>query len=95
MGSYLSYQNVKIFFFFLSLSLKVVNCNLKTKTLYFINVSTKWWDSYRDDFPELKIFAIRILSLTCSSSGCESNWSEFGIVRTNDFGKLSPPPPLY
>ena len=43
---------------------------------------------------ELKNFAIRILSLTCSSLGCESNWSAFGIVRTNEFGKLSPPPPL-
>ena len=57
--------------------------------MYFINVSTKWWDSYGDDFLELKIFAIRILSLTYSSSGCESNWSTFGIVRQNDFGILS------
>ena len=45
-------------------------------------------DSYRDDFLELKIFAIRILSLTYNSSGCESNWSTFGIVRLNDFGIL-------
>ncbi|XLR61736.1 hypothetical protein S83_012408, partial [Arachis hypogaea] len=27
--------------------------------------------------PELKKFAIRVLSLTCSSSGCERNWSAF------------------
>ena len=26
----------------------------------------------------------------CSSLGCESNWSTFGIVRPNDFGILSP-----
>ena len=57
--------------------------------MYFINISTKWWDSYRDDFLELKIFAIRILSLTYSSLGCESNWSTFGIVKPNDFGILS------
>ena len=38
----------------------------------------------------MKIFAIRILSLTYSSSSCESNWSTFGIVRPNDFGILSP-----
>ena len=58
--------------------------------MYFINVSTKWWDLYEDDFLELKNIAIRILSLTYSSSGCESNWSTFGIVRPNDFGILSP-----
>ena len=58
--------------------------------MYFINVSTKWWDSYGDDFLELKIFAIRILSLTYSSLGYKSNWSTFGIVRPNDFGILSP-----
>ena len=31
-----------------------------------------------------------LLSLTYSSSGCESNWSTFGIVRQNDSGILSP-----
>ena len=46
--------------------------------------------THGDDFLELKIFAIRILSLTYSSSGCESNWSTFGIVRPNDFGILFP-----
>lgn len=30
----------------------------------------KWWDSYGDKCPELQIFAIRVLSLTCSLSGC-------------------------
>ena len=44
----------------------------------------------RNDFLELKIFVIRILNLTYSSLGCESNWSTFGIVRPNDFGILSP-----
>ena len=58
--------------------------------MYFINVSTKWWDSYVDDFLVLKFLAIRILSLTYSSLGCESNWITFGIVRPNDFSILSP-----
>ena len=43
-----------------------------------------------DDFLELQIFAIRILSLTYNSSSCESNWSTFGMVRPNNFGILSP-----
>ena len=40
-----------------------------------------WWDAYGDGCPELKRLAIRILSLTCSSSGCERNWSAFEMVR--------------
>ena len=40
----------------------------------------EWWDSYGDGCSELKKFAIRILSLTCSSSGCERNWSAFEMV---------------
>ncbi|KAK8931186.1 hypothetical protein KSP39_PZI016912 [Platanthera zijinensis] len=41
-----------------------------------------WWDSYGDNCPELKKFAIRVLSLTCSSSGCERNWSAFEMVSS-------------
>ena len=44
--------------------------------------STAWWDSYGDEHLELQRFAIRVLSLTCSSSGCERNWSAFEMVRT-------------
>lgn len=40
-----------------------------------------WWDSYGFEHPELRNFAIRILSLTCSSSGCERNWSAFEMVK--------------
>ena len=34
---------------------------------------TKWWDSYRDECLEPQKFAIRGVSLTCSSSRCEHN----------------------
>uniref|UniRef100_A0A803LJF0 DUF659 domain-containing protein n=1 Tax=Chenopodium quinoa TaxID=63459 RepID=A0A803LJF0_CHEQI len=47
-----------------------------------------WWDSYGDECPELKNFAIRILSLTCSSSGCERNWSAFETVHTKKRNRL-------
>ena len=40
----------------------------------------KWWDFYRDECPELHKFAIRVLSLTCNSFGCERNWSAFEMV---------------
>ncbi|XP_015959905.1 uncharacterized protein LOC107483799 [Arachis duranensis] len=42
----------------------------------------EWWDFYGDSCPELKKFAIRVPSLTCSSFGCESNWSAFEMVHT-------------
>ncbi|XP_028117547.1 uncharacterized protein LOC114315170 [Camellia sinensis] len=39
-----------------------------------------WWASYGSYTPNLQTFAIKILSLTCSSSGCERNWSVFEHV---------------
>ncbi|KAL1290751.1 hypothetical protein AAHE18_20G151700 [Arachis hypogaea] len=35
-----------------------------------------------DEHPELQKFAIRVLSLTCSSSECKRNWSAFEMVHT-------------
>jgi len=40
----------------------------------------QWWDSYGDECPELQWFATRVLSLTCTSSGCERNWSAFEMM---------------
>ncbi|XP_047166554.1 uncharacterized protein LOC124835629 [Vigna umbellata] len=48
----------------------------------------EWWDMFGDGTPELKRFAIRILSLTCSSSGCERNWSSFEMVHTKRRNRL-------
>lgn len=48
----------------------------------------QWWEMYGDYTPELKRFAIRILSLTCSSSGCERNWSAFEMVHTKKRNRL-------
>ncbi|XP_023739449.3 uncharacterized protein LOC111887513 [Lactuca sativa] len=47
-----------------------------------------WWDSYGADTPELRNFAMRILSLTCSSSGCERNWSAFEMVHSKRRNRL-------
>ncbi|GKB42929.1 zf-BED domain-containing protein [Tanacetum coccineum] len=47
-----------------------------------------WWDSFGDDTPELKRFAMRVLSLTCSSSGCERNWSAFEMVHSKRRNRL-------
>ncbi|KAI5384059.1 hypothetical protein KIW84_071171 [Lathyrus oleraceus] len=41
---------------------------------------TDWWDSIRFECLELQRFDIHILSLTCSSSGCERNWGAFEMI---------------
>ncbi|XP_027340633.1 F-box/WD-40 repeat-containing protein At3g52030 isoform X2 [Abrus precatorius] len=40
----------------------------------------EWWKNYGVRTPHLQNTAIRVLSLTCSSSGCERNWSTFEHV---------------
>ncbi|CAN0859404.1 hypothetical protein LINGRAHAP2_LOCUS7654 [Linum grandiflorum] len=47
-----------------------------------------WWSSFGDDVLELQRFAIRILSLTCSASGCERNWSVFERVHSKKRNRL-------
>ena len=42
--------------------------------------STSWWMRFGGSKPELQKFAIRVLSLTCSASGCERNWSTFESI---------------
>ncbi|KAK7379807.1 hypothetical protein VNO78_34329 [Psophocarpus tetragonolobus] len=48
----------------------------------------EWWEMFGDGTPELKRFAICVLSLTCSSSGCERNWSSFEMVHTKRRNRL-------
>ena len=38
---------------------------------------TSWWMRFGGSTPKLQKFAIRVLSLTCSASRCERNWSTF------------------
>ncbi|CAN0921178.1 hypothetical protein LINGRAHAP2_LOCUS32457 [Linum grandiflorum] len=47
-----------------------------------------WWSSFGDDVSELQRFVIRILSLTCSASGCERNWSVFERVHSKKRNRL-------
>lgn len=48
-----------------------------------------WWGAYGKHAPELQNFAIRILSLTCSSSGCERNWSVFEHLHSKKRNRLA------
>ncbi|XP_028109030.1 uncharacterized protein LOC114307813 isoform X1 [Camellia sinensis] len=47
-----------------------------------------WWASYGSYTPNLQTFAIKVLSLTCSSSGCEQNWSVFEHLHSKKRNRL-------
>jgi hypothetical protein len=42
--------------------------------LFIVDV---WWKHYGGKVPHLQKLAIQVLSQTCSSLGCEHNWSVF------------------
>lgn len=48
----------------------------------------QWWETYGTDAPNLQKLAIRILSQTCSASGCERNWSVFEHIRSKKRNRL-------
>nr|KYP34542.1 hypothetical protein KK1_044500 [Cajanus cajan] len=48
----------------------------------------EWWKMYGGHTPHLQIVAIKVLSLTCSSSGCERNWSTFEHIHSKKRSKL-------
>ncbi|CAI9279347.1 unnamed protein product [Lactuca saligna] len=41
----------------------------------------RWWGHFGGSTPHLTKIALRILSLTSSSSGCERNWSTFEAIE--------------
>uniref|UniRef100_A0A0R0F2M9 DUF659 domain-containing protein n=1 Tax=Glycine max TaxID=3847 RepID=A0A0R0F2M9_SOYBN len=48
----------------------------------------EWWKLYGGKTPHLQTIAIKVLSLTCSSSGCESNWSTFEHIHSKKRSRL-------
>nr|XP_043633301.1 uncharacterized protein LOC122604472 [Erigeron canadensis] len=48
----------------------------------------EWWKLFGGEAPELQRFAVRILSQTSSSSGCERNWSVFERIHTKRKNRL-------
>ncbi|KAI3516120.1 hypothetical protein L1887_15030 [Cichorium endivia] len=58
-------------------------------TSYTWRPPVEWWDNFGDPVPELKIFATKVLGLTCSASACERNWSTFNQVHTKRRNRLS------
>ena len=50
--------------------------------------AAQWWEAFGGQCPQLQKFAIRILSQTCSASGCERNWSVFERIHTKKRNRL-------
>ncbi|VFR00883.1 unnamed protein product [Cuscuta campestris] len=50
--------------------------------------AVEWWRAYGGSVPVLQDFAIKVLSLTCSASGCERNWSFFEHVHSKKRNRL-------
>ncbi|XP_039119289.1 uncharacterized protein LOC120255512 [Dioscorea cayenensis subsp. rotundata] len=48
----------------------------------------EWWLCYGTSTPNLQKLAIRVLSQTCSSSGCERNWSIFEHIHSKKRNRL-------
>lgn len=47
-----------------------------------------WWERFGIDTPKLTTFAICVLNLTCSATGCERNWSTFVSIYTKKRNRL-------
>eukprot|EP00253_Pinus_taeda_P032338 PITA_32338 len=48
----------------------------------------QWWEAFGSHCFELQKFSIRILSQTCSATGCERNWFVFERIHTNKRNRL-------
>ncbi|XP_042012029.1 uncharacterized protein LOC121760424 [Salvia splendens] len=47
-----------------------------------------WWSLHGASAPLLQKFALKVLSLTCSASGCERNWSVFEQIHSKKRNRL-------
>nr|GMC95500.1 HAT, C-terminal dimerization domain containing protein [Ipomoea batatas] len=61
----------------------------QAKNTVYKRTPVEWWTQYGDEIPELQKFAVKVLGLTCSSSGCERNWSAFNQVHTKRRNRLT------
>eukprot|EP00253_Pinus_taeda_P004350 PITA_04350 len=53
-----------------------------------VDQPANWWESFGGQFPQLQRFAIRVLSQTCSASGCKRNWYVFECIHTKKRNRL-------
>ncbi|KAL0361974.1 UNVERIFIED_CONTAM: hypothetical protein Sradi_3881900 [Sesamum radiatum] len=53
------------------------------------SLPTQWWYNYGDEAPNLQKIAVKVLSQTCASSGCERNWSTWSLIHTKLRNRLA------
>ncbi|KAK4394451.1 hypothetical protein Sango_1599400 [Sesamum angolense] len=54
------------------------------------SLPAQWWYNYGDEAPNLrKKIAVKVLSQTCASSGCERNWSTWSLIHTKLQNRLA------
>ncbi|KAK9290730.1 hypothetical protein L1049_008906 [Liquidambar formosana] len=56
--------------------------------LNFVFVARGWYN-YGESAPYLQRIAIKVLTQTCSSTGCERNWSTFALIYTKLRNRLA------
>ncbi|KAL1210202.1 hypothetical protein V5N11_013230 [Cardamine amara subsp. amara] len=54
-----------------------------------VQAPAEWWSNYGSSTPNLQKFAIKVLSLTCSATGCERNWGVFQLLHTKRRNRLT------
>ncbi|KAL0444325.1 UNVERIFIED_CONTAM: hypothetical protein Slati_2155200 [Sesamum latifolium] len=53
------------------------------------SLPAQWWYNYSDEAPNLQKIAVKVLSQTCASSGCERNWSTWSLIHTKLRNRLA------
>ena len=53
-----------------------------------MSFAAEWWVHFGGSAKNLKVLAVKILSQTVSSSGCERNWSTFGLIHSKQRNRL-------
>ncbi|XP_028219434.1 uncharacterized protein LOC114401185 [Glycine soja] len=82
----LPYDKYKYHTIFLCIS--VIIHNSKLCSWLVIGIAAYWWRMFGSQTPNLQKLAIKILSLTCSASGCEKNWSVFEQIHSKKRNRL-------
>lgn len=56
---------------------------------FLLFVSAAWWQQHGINCVELQRIAVRILSQTCSSFGCEHNWSIYDQIKSQRHNRVA------
>jgi hypothetical protein len=75
-------------YFLCSFILIFITSALWCANMHLFFALDEWWLTYGCSAPNLQKLAIRVLSQTCSASGCERNWSLFEHIHSTKRNRL-------